>query len=73
MYLKTIVMDKSNNIDYKLAIAFGNWLAENEWEGNSLIKDGTLGFSKSDLEENTYCDFKTTKELFEEFLNEHND
>jgi hypothetical protein len=66
-------MSKTNNIDYKLAIAFGNWIAENELEGDRLIEDNTLGFSKSYLEDGSYSDFKTTKELFDEFLKEYND
>ena len=53
----------------KIAIEFGKWLAENEYEGDTRLKEDVLGFSLSDLfGKTTIENFKTVEELFEEFL-----
>lgn len=60
----------------ELAIEFGDWLAENNRCGDRSNITDKLGFTQvNDDDEDwpQFTDFKTTKELFEEFLKTYNE
>lgn len=61
-------------------IEFANWLAKKDkcgdykhiFKSNDLKNENILGFSTYNLENNMFVDFKSTEELYNEYVDEKN-